>query len=116
MAGKVSSAIGGLKQIRHLINKEAAVTIHNSLILPLFDYCDTVWDTISSSLATRLQKLNNRAGRVISELGYEIRSSEIRNHLGWSTLQERRTGIIYNNNNNNLFNNPYCSVKLNYTV
>ena len=81
MAGKVSSTIGGLKQIRHLINKVTALTIHNSLILPLFDYCDIVWDTVGSSLATRLQKLNNRAGRVISELGYEIRSSEIRNQL-----------------------------------
>ena len=55
VAGKVSSAIGGLKQIRHLINKETALTIHNSLILPLFDYCDIVWDTVGSSLATRLQ-------------------------------------------------------------
>ena len=78
VVGKVSSAIGRLKQIRQLINKETALTIHNSLILPLFDYCDIVWDTVGSSLATRLQKLNNRAGRVISELGYEIRSSEIR--------------------------------------
>ena len=53
-----------------------------------------MWDTVGSFLATKLQKLNNRAGRVISELGYEIRSSEIRNHLGWSTLQERRTKHI----------------------
>ena len=67
MAGKVSSTIGGLKQIRHLINKVTALTIHNSLILPLFDYCDTVWGTVDSSLATMLQELNNRAGRVIGE-------------------------------------------------
>ena len=60
----------------------------------MFDYCDIVWDTVGSSQATRLQKLNKRAGRVISELGYEIRSSEIRNHLGWSTLQHRRTKHI----------------------
>ena len=52
----------------------------------MFDYCDTLWDTVNSSLATRLQKLNNRASRV---LGYEIKTSEIRNQLGWSTLQER---------------------------
>ena len=94
MTGKVFSTIGGLKQIRHLINKETSLTIHNSLILHLFDYCDTVWGTVDSSLATMLQELNNRAGRVISELGYEIRSSEIRNQLGWSTLQERRTKHI----------------------
>ena len=100
MAGKVSSTIGGLKQIRHLINKVTALTIHNSLILPLFDYCDTVWDTVGSTLAIRLQELNNRAGRVINELGYKIRSSEIGNQLGWSTLQERRpkhiSTLMYN--------------------
>ena len=42
----------------------------------------------------KVAKLNNRAGRVIGEFGYEIRSSEVRNHLGWSTLQERRTKHI----------------------
>ena len=53
-----------------------------------------MWNTVGSSLATSLQELNNRTDCVISELGYEIRSSEIRNHLGWSTLQERRTKHI----------------------
>ena len=35
---KVSSAIGGLRQVRSFINKETAITIYNSLIQPLFDY------------------------------------------------------------------------------
>ena len=42
-------------------------------------------------MATRLQKLNNLAGRVICEIGYEVRSSDIRSQLSWSTLAERRT-------------------------
>ena len=45
-----------------------------------------------STMATRLQKLNNlHAGRVIREIGYEVRSSNIRSQLGWSILAERRT-------------------------
>ena len=38
----VSSAIGGLRQVRSFINKETAIIIYNSLIQPLFDYCDIV--------------------------------------------------------------------------
>ena len=88
---KVSSAIGGLRQVRSFINKETAITIYNSLIQPLFDYCDIVqWDSLGASQAKRLQKLNNRAGRAICQLGYEVRSSLIRSQLGWSTLEDRR--------------------------
>lgn len=88
---KVSSAIGGLRQVRSFIDRETAITIYNSLIQPLFDYCDIVWDTIGVTLALRLQKLNNRAGRTITQLSYDIRSSDIRSQLGWSTLDERRS-------------------------
>lgn len=90
VAKKVSSAIGGLRQIRHLVNKKTAITIYNALIRSLFDYCDLVWDSVNLTLAKRLQKLNNRAGRVISQLGYDVRSNDIRNQLGWTTLAERR--------------------------
>ena len=51
-----------------------------------------MWDNIGSTMAyTRLQKLNNLDGRVICEIGHEVRSSDIRSQLSWSTLAERRT-------------------------
>ena len=87
---KVSSIKGGLRQDSSFINKETSPKIYNSLIEPFFDYCEIVWDNIGVILATRLQKLNNRAGRIISRLGYEIRSSNIRRQLGWITLDKRR--------------------------
>ena len=90
LSRKVSSAIGGLRQARPFVDLKTAKTIYNSLIEPLFDYCDVVWDTIGAVPSTRLQKLNNRAARVITQTGYEVRSSDIRNQLGWSTLDERR--------------------------
>lgn len=87
---KISQAIAGLKQARPLVSKEVALAIYNSLIQPLFDYCDVVWDNLMASQATRLQKLKNRAGRVITQQGYDVRSYVIREELGWKTLQEMR--------------------------
>ena len=49
-----------------------------------------VLDSISLTIGTKLQKLNNRAGWVISEFGYETRSSENKGQLGWTKLGERR--------------------------
>lgn len=64
--------------------------IYNSLIQPWFDYCDVVWDNLPATSAERLQKLQNRAARVITRDNYEVRSSSILQRLGWSSLTRRR--------------------------
>ena len=84
-------AIGGLKHARQFINHSTAITIYNSLIQPLFDNCDIVWDNCSIAQKTRLQKLQNRAALVITQQNYDIRSYEIREQLGWVTLANRRS-------------------------
>ena len=90
---RVSSAIGGLKQMRSLVPFDTALTIYNSLIQPMFDYCDVVWDNLSITATQRLQKLQNRAARVITQQGYDARSNDIRNQLGWDTLDQLKDGI-----------------------
>jgi hypothetical protein len=45
---------------------------------------------MSITLAQRLQKLQNRAARVITCQGYEIRSNNIRSQLKWKTLSQIR--------------------------
>ena len=90
VAKKVSSVIGGLRQIRQFVNDDTLLTIYNSLIQPSFDYCDLVWDNLSKGLATRLQKLQNRAGRVILRAAYDVSSEDVLKELGWSDLKTRR--------------------------
>ena len=60
-AKKISSAIAGLRQARQCVSEQIAITIYNSFIKPLFDYCDIVWDNMPCGNATRMQKLQNRA-------------------------------------------------------
>jgi hypothetical protein len=50
--------------------------IYNSLIQPLFDYCDVVWDSLPAAAGASI--LQNRAARVITRQGYDVRSNEIR--------------------------------------
>ena len=87
---RVSSAIRGLRQVRSLVPLTTALIIYNSLIQPIFDYCDVVWDDLPITSAQRLQKLQNRAARVITQQGFDIRSNELRNMLGWDNLEQRR--------------------------
>ena len=74
---KASSAIGALKRVRPFIPNETAIQIYNALIVPYIDYCSPVWDCLSGYLSDKLQKLQNRAARVITKLPFDTNS----NHL-----------------------------------
>ena len=63
---------------------------YNALITPYFDYCDIVWGNCNKGLSDRLQKLQNRAARVITQSDYEIRSVDILQTLKWDNLEQRR--------------------------
>jgi len=50
-------------------------------IEPHFDYCSVVWDGLSQQLSEKLQKLQNRAARVITKSSYNTNSSYLLNFL-----------------------------------
>ena len=87
---KKGAGISGLRRVREFVQLSTLLTIYNSLIQLLFDYCDVVWDSLPAAGASILQKLQNRAARVITHQGYDIRSNEIRKTLNWKTLAEMR--------------------------
>ena len=49
-----------------------------------------MWDNCSLALKNKLEKLQNKAARIITSDSYEIRSDAVRSKLGWGNLQERR--------------------------
>ena len=77
-------------QVRPFVNREILLLIYNALVQPFFDYYDIVWDSLSAGLATRLQRLQNRAGRIILRANYETRSEEVLKTLEWENLSARR--------------------------
>ena len=87
---KVSSAIGALKRVRPFIPTDVAVQIYNALILPHFGYCSPVWDGLSGCLSDKLQKLQNRAARVITQSPFDTSSDFLLAMLKWEKLSLRR--------------------------
>ena len=67
-----------------------AINIYKRLIEPHFDICSAVWDCLTQQLSEKLQKLQNRAIRVITKSSYNTSSRFLLNSLGWDNLSVRR--------------------------
>ena len=42
--------------------------MYNALVMPYFNFCGAVWGNINKRLADKLQKLQNRAARILTFL------------------------------------------------
>ena len=74
--------------------KSILVKIYNVLIQPYFDYCSKVWECFNKGLNDRLQKLQNKAARLIMGLENKHGQSAIAlKSLGWTILEERRAQL-----------------------
>ena len=91
IASKVSSGIGALKKLKEFVDRDTLVLVCNALIQPHFDYCCEIWDELGKGLGERLQKLQNRAARLIMNFKNEHGQSILaRTSLGWTSLEEGR--------------------------
>ena len=67
-----------------------SILIYHTLIQPLFDYCNVVWHNLSKGLATKLQRLQNRAARVITNSSFDASATKVRQQLDLESLDSRR--------------------------
>ena len=94
IASKISSGIGAIRKLREFVDRNTLVLVYNALIQPHFDYCCEVWDAIGKCLSERLEKLQNRAARLIMNFKNESGQSDLAcNALGWISVEERRAQI-----------------------
>ena len=87
---KLAAAIGSLKRVRPFISTASATLIYQALIQPHFDYCSSVWDRCSAKLSDKMQKLQNRAARIITKSNYDSSATQLLESLHWDDLSKRR--------------------------
>lgn len=87
---KASKGLGIMRQIRDFIPSESLEKIYFTMVLPHLEYCTPVWDTCGKGLRERLQKIQNRAARIITRSDYTTRSRDILQGLNWENLETRR--------------------------
>ena len=93
LIGKVRKRLAMLGRIRKNINMYTAGTIYTSFVLPILDYCDTVWSCCGSVNTDKLEKLQRRAARIVMRLGS---SEKALNFLGYVTLEKWRESHVHN--------------------
>ena len=73
----IPSGIGAVRKLKSYVDHNTLICAYNALVLPHFDYCCEVWDTINLTLSDRLQILQNRAARIIMGRKNEHGQSEL---------------------------------------
>ena len=91
---KVSKGLRVLRRVKPFVPSNILFCIYNSLIAPHVDYCSSVWGSKGKGLSDKVQKLQNRAARIITGSNYDIRSRDILQQLGWKNLSERRNDQV----------------------
>ena len=80
---KIASGIGALKCIRPFVPRTTLQSVFNSLVQPHFNYCSVVWGNCNKTLSNKLQKLQNRAARILTFSSYDASAEELFELLGW---------------------------------
>ena len=103
--------LGAIKIIRdHFVPAPTLHCIYNALIQ--LDYCNIVWGNCWKSLFDRLQKLQNRAARVLVFSRYDADANRLFRQLNWKDLstqfQLQKTLIVYKSLHNLVSGNLSC--------
>ena len=87
---KIASTLGAIKRIRHLVPFSMLMNVYNSLVQPHFNYCNVVWGNCGIGLSDKLQKLQNRAARILMSASYDWNVDDLFRALGWRKLKHQR--------------------------
>ena len=90
LSKKIASSIGAIKRIRPFLLPEIRQYIYNALVQPHFDYYSIVWGNCGKMLSERLQKLQNRAARILTSSSYDADALYLLQQLGWKDLITQR--------------------------
>ena len=61
---------------------------HDYTVEPYLRYCYTVWECCTETDLKRLQILQNRAARIVTDSAYDAHSLPLIKRLGWLTVKE----------------------------
>ena len=89
-SSKISKQIGVLNRIKHFLPTDTLNLLVKSLIFPHLDYCSLIWSNAATSQLSLLDRLLNRAGRVILRAPSRTQTCTVYERLGWEKLERRR--------------------------
>ena len=78
MIKNISKALGMLRYSKQYLPIKSVQTMYNSLVEPYFRYCCPVWGVCGITALDKLQKLQNRAARIVTNSPYNASALPIK--------------------------------------
>ena len=93
VVSKAGKRIGMLGRLRSNLTTHNANVVYTSFIRPVMEYGDTVWTCCGKGNAQELERLQNRAARIVTKCSY---SDTALSNLKWDSLECRRERHVFN--------------------
>ena len=88
---KVNINISPLYSICSYLPRKILSQIYMTHVMPFFDYGDVLYDGLLTAHDTlRLERLQNRAARLVTATLFRTPTDNLRRELGWTSLNTRR--------------------------
>ena len=88
LRSKVSRAIGFLKYAKKLLPQDTLCKMYRGIVEPHLRYCCSVWGACGGTRLQVLQKLQNRAARIVTNSSYDSSASALIKTLNWPTVAD----------------------------
>ena len=88
---KSVNKLGSLRRARQFLDRSAALTLYQSLVLPQLTYCDVVYETTSKANTVKLQMVQNTAFRCVLKCNKRTPIRRMHNELQILTLEKTQT-------------------------
>ena len=86
----MSSQLYILRRLKQILPTEDINCVYYGIFQSFIDYCITVWGCAAQKYLCKIQKLQNRAARLLAQnFDWNIRGIDIVRGLGWQNVKER---------------------------
>lgn len=90
ITAKAWTRLNLMRALKFRISRKALEQMYVAFILPLLEYCDSVWDNCSAETKNKLEAVHIEAARVITGATKLCSIEKLLADLGWESLQDRR--------------------------
>jgi hypothetical protein len=75
--------------LKHQVSRKVLINIYLSIIRPVLEYVDFVWDNCTLHESNFLESVQVEAGRIITGLRINFSKTKLYEELGWEPLCKR---------------------------
>ena len=87
---KAWQRINIMRRLKFILDRKSLEIIYLSFIRPILEYGDTIWDKCTQYEKQELDKIQNKAARIVTGATILVSLQSLYQEVGWESLQDRR--------------------------